>query len=95
MEDATAKDMRSKPVEERISETVKKYPDPLAQIPNSELFTMHHFLTGSCEFGRKQFCERHGISLDDSMTMEQFISLTINDYGGSVIKQLADAYGKK
>ena len=93
VEDASRKALQSKPIEERIHDTVKKYPDPLRLIPNSELFSLHNVLTGSCEFGRKRFCERHGISLDCSMTMDQFISLTINDFGGNNIKLLAEAYG--
>ena len=92
VEDATAKAMQAKPLEERIADTVKKHPDPTEIIPNAELFTLHNILTGSCEFGRKQFCERHGISLDDAMTMCRFMELTANAYGGEAIRQLAKAY---
>jgi hypothetical protein len=39
--------------------------------------------------GRKQFCQEHGINLDsDKFTVQQFIKLTINAYGGDIIKQL-------
>lgn len=93
VEDASRKALQSKPIEERIQDTVKKYPDPLQPIQNSELFSLHNILTGSCEFGRKQFCDQYGISLDDSMTMKQFITLTINDFGGDNIELLAEAYG--
>ena len=56
VEDATAKAMQAKPLEERIADTVKAHPDPNEIIPNTELFKLHNVLTGSCEFGRKQFC---------------------------------------
>ena len=93
LEDATAKALQAKPLEERIADTVKAHPDPNEIIPNTELFKLHNILTGSCEFGRKQFCEQHGISLDDAMTMCRFIELTADAYGGEAIRQLADAYG--
>ena len=92
LEDATAKVLQSKPLEERIADTVKKHPDPTEIIPNTELFKLHNILTGSCEFGRKQFCEQRGISLDDAMTMCRFMELTANAYGGEAIRQLAEAY---
>ena len=93
LEDATAKALQAKPLEERIANTVKAHPDPNEIIPNTELFKLHNILTGSCEFGRKQFCEQHGISLDDAMTMCRFMELTADAYGGYAIQQLADAYG--
>ena len=93
LEDATAKALQAKPLEERIADTVKTHPDPNEIIPNTELFKLHNVLTGSCEFGRKQFCEQNGISLDEAMTMCRFMELTANAYGGKAIRMLADAYG--
>ena len=93
--DATAKALQAKPVEERVKEVVKLHPWPTIPISNKELFKLHNTLTGSCEFGRRQFCERHGISLDDSMTMADFIDKTKGEYGGEAIRQLAEAYGIK
>lgn len=92
LEDATAKALQDKPLEERIADTVKAHPDPNEIIPNTELFKLHNILTVSCEFGRKQFCEQHGISLDDAMTMCRFMELTADAYGGEAIRQLAKAY---
>ena len=92
VEDATSKALQAKPIEERIADTVTAHPDPNEIIPNTELFKLHDVLTGSCEFGRKQFCEQHGISLDDAMTMCRFMELTANAYGGEAIRQLAKAY---
>ena len=90
--DAERKAFQAKPVEQRIADTVAKYPDIHADIPNSELFELHNALTGSCEFGRRQFCESHGISLDGSMTMERFIEITSDAYGGEIIKKLKIKY---
>ena len=89
------KAMEEKPVEERVAEVVKKHPDPTAKIPNKELFNLHHVLTGSCEFGRRQFCERHGIDMEGFMTMEDFCKITSNDYGREAIALLAAEYNKQ
>ena len=89
------KEMEAKPVEQRVAEVVKKHPDPTKEIPNKELFNLHHVLTGSCEFGRRQFCERYGIDLEGSMTMEDFCKITSNDYGKEAIGLLAKAYKEK
>lgn len=39
------------------------------------------------------FAESYRLSLDDSMTIEDFIELTKNAYGGSIIQELSKAYG--
>ena len=83
-----AKMLQRKSIEERIAdfkaefESGKKY-------PASEFFKWHHILTGSCEFGRREFCRQHHIDLDnDTYTVEEFIKLTKNAYGGEVIRQI-------
>lgn len=59
-----AKLLKRKPIEERIAdfkaefESGKKY-------PTSEFFKWHHILTGSCEFGRREFCRQHNIDLEN------------------------------
>ncbi len=81
--------MDNMPIDDRISlffehfETGKKY-------KAQEFYDWHGRLTGSCEFGRDEFIKRHGISLDDDMTVDRFIELTLNDYGGGVIKRLKE-----
>ena len=58
-------------------------------IPATDLIRWHHTLTGSCEMGRRQFCERHNIDINnDVFTLAEFIQLTENEYGGHIIKQL-------
>ena len=79
------------PEEDRIAAFVKEH-KPAVLYPNRDFFTWHHNLTGSCEMGRMQFAKNHGISLDDSMTPEEFIRLTENDFGGSTIRKLKEYY---
>ena len=83
-----AKLLKRKPIEERIAdfkaefESGKKY-------PASEFFKWHHILTGSCEFGRREFCRQRNIDLENGQyTVAEFIELTKNAYGGDVIKQI-------
>ena len=59
--------------------------------PAKYFYDWHHKLTGSCEMGRKDFASRNGIDLEkDSYTVEEFIRITENAYGGDVIKQLKE-----
>ena len=59
--------------------------------PAKYFYDWHHKLTGSCEMGRKDFASRNGIDLEnDSYTVEEFIKITENAYGGDVIKQLKE-----
>ena len=79
------------PVEERIEKFLKEFKIGV-KYPNKKFFEWHHILTGSCLFGRQQFCENRGIDLDGEMTVERFIELTENDYGGETIKELKGRY---
>ena len=58
-------------------------------------YDWHHRLTGSCEAGRKAWMRNHGVTMDDEYTLEEFCDLTKNDYGGEIIKQLAERIGKQ
>ena len=91
VEAATQKDMEDRPLEERIDLFVEAHPE--LDIPYGDLFAWHHTLTGSCEFGRREWCRAHGYQPDDSITVRTFIEQTRNDYGGDVIRQLAGRYG--
>ena len=63
------------------------------QYPVADLYQWHHDLTGSCEMGRKQFAADHGIDINhDTMTVERFIALTRNAYGGDVVRLLEKMY---
>lgn len=79
----------NKPLEERLAEFNKAYPDREKPVPAKELYNWHHILTGSCEMGRKQFCHEHNIDIEtDNITVNKFIDLTKYAYGAAVIKQL-------
>ena len=74
-------------VDERINAFLKDI-ESNTEYPAKIFYDWHHRLTGSCEFGRNEFIKRHNINLNDKMTVEQFIALTKNDYGGDVIREL-------
>ena len=56
--------------------------------PTKDFFEWHHKLTGSCLMGRRQFAKDNGVDLDGEMTVEEFIKLTKNSFGGDIIKKL-------
>ena len=91
--DALAKHMQDMPEEERIAEFIKAHPDVSATYPCEDLFRWHNTLTGSCEFGRRQFCKDNGIDLNGSYTVLFFLDITKNAYGGEVIKNVIREYG--
>ena len=93
MQAAMDKDMEERPLEERIDAFVEAHPD--LDTPYGDLFQWHHTLTGSCEFGRKEWCKAHGYQPTDSITVRTFIEGTRNDYGGDAIRELAERYGMK
>ncbi len=54
-------------------------------------YEWHHKLTGSCEMGRNSFVRDHSIDLDkDTMTVQEFVDLTKNSYGGDTILKLLE-----
>ena len=80
------------PEEERIAEFIKAHPDKKALYTHKDLYDWHHRLTGSCVAGRNAFARDHGIDMEGSSTVEYFIELTRNAYGGSIIRKLEEAY---
>ena len=77
------------PEEKRIEAFLEAHGED-KKYPAQDLFDWHHRLTGSCMAGRKAFCLNHQIDLEhDSFTVDEFISLTKDDYGGSVIRNMA------
>lgn len=63
-----------------------------------EFFEWHFYLTGSCTQGRKMFMQERGIDFEDMYTVDEFIEITTNGYGGEIIEELknewGDVYGK-
>ena len=75
--------------EERLEKFREHFPDFSRKYPAEDLFVWHHILTGSCRFGRKNFCREHGIDVENGMfTIYEFIDMTENEYGGETIKKL-------
>ena len=91
VEAVEAKWRENRPLDERIAEFVKTH--PALDEPYGDLFDWHHILTGSCEFGRRQWCEEHGYKPTDSITLRTFFTETAGNYGGDVIRQVAKEYG--
>lgn len=58
--------------------------------PTKDFFEWHHKLTRSCLMGRQQFAKDHDVDLDGEMTVEEFIALTKNAFGGDIIKRLEE-----
>jgi hypothetical protein len=50
-----------------------------------ELYSWHGILTGSCRFGRTQFQTEHNLKDDDLLSLEEFVELTKNAFGGDRI----------
>jgi hypothetical protein len=75
--------------EDKIKKFKETFPDFNAKYKAIELFGWHYLLTGSCEFGRKAFCQNNNIDIQkDKFTIHEFIELTKNEYQGEIIKQL-------
>lgn len=76
------------PEEDRIAEFFKAH-SPGVKYPAKDLFVWHNRLTGSCEAGRMSFARSHDIDLEnDTFTIEEFINLCKDSYGGETIKKL-------
>ena len=88
----TDKMFEDMPEEERIAEFIKAHPDKDKAYPNQDLFDWHHRLTGSCMAGRNAFVKDRGLTLDGETTVMDFIELTRNAYGSSVIRNLEKEY---
>ena len=64
---------------------------PGKKYPAKDFYMWHNRLTGSCEFGRNKFVREHGIDLENGIyTVDEFIEITKNDFGGEVIRQLEE-----
>ena len=79
--------------DEVIGKFVEEF-EPNKKYKGSVFFNWHHYLTGSCLMGRESFVKNHDLNLDDEFTVDEFIELTINDYGGEIIEQLKEQWDK-
>ena len=77
-------------VDEKIDEFIKKFSLGV-KYPANDFYEWHHILTGSCELGRNTFVKNNSIDLENGMyTVEEFIEITKNAFGGDIIKQLEE-----
>ncbi|MBQ0088525.1 MAG: hypothetical protein KBT27_04240 [Prevotellaceae bacterium] len=91
--DAEGKALENEPIDSRIDRFVATYPNADTVVNNTDLYMWHNVLTGSCEFGRKQFAKDHNIDIEHgSMSVREFIELTKNAFGCDVISQLKSKY---
>jgi hypothetical protein len=79
--------------DERIEAFRNKFPEYDTAYSNTDLFTYHHVLTGSCRMGRESFCKSRGIDMNGKTTVRQFIELVKDTYGADIIRLLPQAYG--
>lgn len=87
--DAVSKDMKIRPVEERISEFIRTFPVLDKEYAGCDLFDWHGNLTGSCRQGRMAWCKGHGFDPKTTrMTVRKFCRLTMDSYGGAIIRKL-------
>ena len=89
MADAQAKYNENRPLAERIADFNREFPDRDVKVDAARLFEWHHVLTGSCLAGRKAFCEDRGLDYEHGQyTVNEFIRLTREAYGGEAIQEL-------
>jgi len=89
--DAQAKFNNNLSEEEKI-DMFKKTFKKEAKYQAEDFYTWHHTLTGSCSMGRDSFMKSRSISMEQKMTVKEFINLTQNEYNGGIIKKLAKFY---
>lgn len=78
-----------------IDETIEQFLSTFKKekkYPAKDFYDWHHYLTGSCEMGRKSFMQDRNITFDDTYTVDEFIALCENSYGGETIKELKERW---
>lgn len=83
--------MHKIPVDQRISDFVKTHKShELYTVEN--LWDWHRKLTFSCYSGGEEFRDSHGLKMDTIMSVQHFILITENYFGGEIIRQLKPHY---
>ncbi|MFA5403283.1 MAG: hypothetical protein WC318_07310, partial [Candidatus Omnitrophota bacterium] len=68
--------------EERVEMFLSEF-NFIDKYPAKTFFDWHNRLTGSCLFGRQHFAKEKGVDLEnDIFTVNEFVELTKNSYGG-------------
>ena len=88
MIDLSNKLFQSMNEEERVKEFWKIF-KPQTKYPAMLFFEWHNKLTGSCEIGRRSFVKDKNVDLEkDKFTVEEFVEICKDSYGGEIIKSL-------
>ena len=64
------------------------------EYPVKLFYEWHHYLTGSCEMGRKTFMRDRNLTFEDKIDVDEFIALCKDSYGGEVIKELEERWSE-
>ena len=94
MRDAENKLYATLDIDKKIAE-FKVLFKPGTEYKNQMYFDWHYILTGSCTEGRKLFMSERGLTLDGSMTPEQFIQTIKRHHGWNQIRELESVYCKQ
>ena len=95
LRDAQRKHFSTIGEEERLFEFVKSHKWGV-EYPDKDFYEWHSNLTGSCKMGRDMFAKEHGLeNLDGKHTVEWFVALTKDAYGGEIIKRIPGLYKNK
>jgi hypothetical protein len=95
VDDLQNKLLKKLPIEKRIEKFNEEFSSSTKKYEAKDFYQWHYFLTGSCDVGRRSFCNDKGINLEkDKITVNEFIELTLNSYGSDVIKQLKESRKK-
>ena len=87
----TAKYFENMDTEEAIEEFVKEF-EKGEMYKGTDFFEWHHYLTGSCLMGRESFVKNKGLDVEAMYTVNEFIDICENAYGGDIIKRLKERY---
>ena len=92
MEDLENKIFEDMDTDEAIEMFLKEFSDLDKKYPAKDFYIWHNRLTGSCEMGRNSFVRNGGYNLEkDTFTVQEFIDITKNAFGGEIIRQLENA----
>lgn len=78
-----------------IDETIEQFLSTFEKekkYPAKDFYEWHHYLTGSCEMGRKSFLHNKNIDFDDIYTVDEFIDICKDSFGNEAILKLKEKW---
>ena len=76
-------------IEEKIEMFNKQF-NRFDKYIGEEFYKWHHILTDSCTAGRDNFVRENNLDLKKLYTVDEFIKITKDSYGGNIIKKLCE-----